>query len=280
MIWRRCLGAEDQNALLRLSRAPMAGKVELIWGFSKLQAPTDCDNFNAHAIECNGTVAGCALSWDWPEGKRYLSGLRFGDAMSARPRPAFWRTAFESLLENVSFAWTSIGQQNERARRMLESGVKGLPRYQPRQSITTWFVPLNVKRADATSSRRLDEELGLEAADWRHVAIASGKGWAYRAGRLWDIFGLPGIPEPKRPIRVAYYHPSPQQDIRAMRTVWWEAKGYDGIVVVLPDSSNRARRWTAAAPRMSWKWRSTLYTVSWRHDLPAPEVPPWKGLWL
>ena len=279
MIWRRSFGS-DQAALLSLSKDPMGGKVRLIWGFRKLRAPEGCDKFRAYAIEREGKVAGCAFSWDWPGGHRYLSGLRFGGEMATRPRPAYWKHAFESLLENVSCAWTSIGRENRRARRILESGVKWLPRYEPRQKITTWFVPLGARQAKAGAGSFASANPALQVADWRYVAIASGKGWGYRAGRFFNACGLRGIPRPNRPIRIGYYHPSPGQSIHDMRNVCHNARGIDGIVVVLPDDSELGRRWEAAAPRMSWKWFSTLYSVSWNRNQPLPEVPQWKGLWL
>lgn len=279
MIWRRCTEA-DTNAILRISREPMGGTVRLAWGFSELRSPVDCENFRAYAVETEHGVTGCALGWDWPGGSRYLSGLRFGREMRTRPRPAFWTRAFKSILEGVSHGWTSIGAENLRARKILESGAKWLPRYEPRQKITTSFVPLAARQAGLPRSPEFEAQLGLQAAAWRHLAIVSGEGCAYRIGRLLNKAGCPGIPAPNRPIRIAYYHPSHEASVPEMRRVWREATGYDGIVVVIPEGSGRARRLAEAVPRRAWKWASILYSVSWKDQQPPPAIPDWKGIWL
>lgn len=279
MIWRKSTDT-DKDALLRISQEPMAGKVRLIWGLSELRAPTHCNDFRTYTIETEGHITGCALSWNWPTASRYLSGLRFAPEMTGRPTPTFWKRAFTTMLEGVDLAWTSVGEDNQRAKRMLTSGVKWLPNYTPQQKITTWFIPLSANQRQAKPNATLDQELGIEPADWRHVAIASGSGSAYRLGRMLHMLRQPGVAAPHSRIRIGYLQPSNYQSITEMRQIIRNAYGYDGLVVILPEASELAYRWSEAAPKMTWRWHSTLYSVSWDTELAQSPTPEWKGIWL
>ncbi len=274
MIWREAT-LNDTNSVLELTREPMGGGIQLIWGLNELRAPNGCDHFKAHCIETQNEVAGCVLSWNWPDDSRYLGGLRFGQNMPTRPRPRFWKNAFESLLSGVNYAWTCIGAENHRARRMLESDVNWLPTYTRRQKITTWFIPIASNRRHCASKNQ-----PIDEAHWRHVAVASGKGLSYRIGRAMDRVGLPGVPAPMKPIRLAYYHPTTVEDIQLQRKLLNQINGYDAVIVVLPTDSQRAKQWAKVVPRIHWKWSSALYTVSWNKLSTDPKIPNWKGLWL
>ena len=76
MIWRPAR-AEDSSAILSISREPMNGKIQLVWGLDKLEAPRTCNDLQVFVIEDDGKVQATAFSWLWPSGDRYLSGLRF-----------------------------------------------------------------------------------------------------------------------------------------------------------------------------------------------------------
>lgn len=253
----------------------MGGDIQLIWGLNEFRAPDGCDKFKAHCIQIQDTVSGCVLSWNWPDGNRYLGGLRFGKKMPTRPRPRFWKHAFESLLDGVEFAWTCIGTENHRARRILESDVSWLPNYTKHQDITTWFVPLPHRRRNTSATAQ-----SVETANWRHVAIASGKGLPYQIGRAMHQIGLPGIPPTLKALRLAYYQPEESVTAEAQKKLLKNLCGYDALIVVLPSNSERAKQWQAIVPRIHWKWSSALYTVSWRKRSAAPDIPNWKGLWL
>lgn len=280
MNWRECRDQAEQEQVIRLTREPMGGKIKLTWGLETLRCPPECDQLRVYAVGSEVEITACALAWDWPGRQRYLTGLRIGRAMTGRPRPRLWKSAFESLLANTDHAWTCIGQDNGRARRVLESDAPWLPRYTPREAITTWFVPLPRGQARATDSGALDEQLGITPLDWRHVAVASGSGLDYRLGRCLHRLGLPGIIGPGQRMRLGDYRPAPGVSPRFIRSQLASANGYDGLVVVLPTDSEAASVWRAAAPRLVWKWPTTLYSVSWHRDARLPPVPEWKGSWL
>lgn len=279
MRWRKA-SPEDTAALIKLSREPMDGRVQLIWGFEALQAPVDCSDFTAYAVEEDETIRGMACSWLWPNGDRYLSGLRYAVDFQQRPRPIFWKQAYQDMLADVSHAWTCIGKENTRARRILESDVSWLPHYQARQEIRTWFVPLSRSQANTPKSEELETSMHLKTSDWRHVAIASGTGLAYRTGRLSHQLGFPGIPPSGRRMRIAYYAPTAEPAPEEIRRSLSGIHGYDGLVVVLPKDSDAAKRWEVNRPRLAWTWDSTLYAVSWDKSALGETLPEWKGLWL
>ncbi|TVP77234.1 MAG: hypothetical protein EA353_10760 [Puniceicoccaceae bacterium] len=280
MNWRECRDQTEREQIIRLTCEPMEGRIQLIWGLETLRCPPECEQLRAYAIETKTDITGCAMAWDWPGAQRYLNGLRFGRAMPGRPRPHFWKTAFESLLDGADYGWTSIGLKNKRARKILESGVSWLPQYKPRQMISTWFVPLPRVQAHAPASPALDQSLGITPLDWRHVAIAAGSGLAYRCGRALHRMGRPGIPAPGHRIRVGDYRPPPEASPRKIQKDLAEVKGYDGLIIVLPDDSRAASIWRKAAPKLAWAWQSMLYTVAWQRSTALPPVPAWKGFWL
>lgn len=279
MIWRPC-DPTDRDALLALTREPMGGSVQLVWGLEKLMSPAECSHLQVYAIETEGEVNGCAMAWDWPGGHRYLSGLRFGRNMKSRPSPKFWKQAFECLLHGTDQGWTCIGSANQRARRVLEKSVSWLPNYTPRQKITTWFIPLPSDQANA--ARCADHQLSgqLTPLDWRHIEIAGGSGITYQLGRFLNKIGLPGIPQPRQAIRVADYQPSPSSTPRQIRDELKQISGFDGLVVILPEGAELQKQWSLAAPRLSWTWHSTLYSLNWTSSAKLSPVPPWKGFWL
>lgn len=279
MIWRECTPALEKD-FLQLTREPMGGEIPLVWGLETFRCPRDCHHFQPYLIQTDQGLDGCAMAWDWPGGHRYLSGLRFRDGMRARPRPAFWRTAFESLLAGVDYGWTSVGRDNHRARRVLESGAPWLPTYQPRQAISTWFVPLPSRQSNRQSESVVDADSRLTLLDWRRVAVHSGTGFRYWMGRMLHRLGRPGIPPPGTRMEIAHLQPSVGDSVTDLGSHLRALRELDGIVVVLPTDSEEAQLWRQAAPRTTWEWHSTLYSVSWTDGAPVPPVPVWKGYWL
>jgi hypothetical protein len=100
----------------------------------------------------NGPLIGaCACTW-MPvhlngEVRRmpYLGGLRVASAF--RHRPHLIREGFRALAEvggfaaETALAFTSLARENHRARRLLERGLPGLPRYTPLGELETWVLP-------------------------------------------------------------------------------------------------------------------------------------------
>lgn len=277
MIWRECQDS-DREAFLRLTREPMGGKVQLVWGLDELRCPPECENLRAYVIETSAGIVGCSMAWDWPGGHRYLSGLRLSREMKSRPRPKFTKAAFEAALTGVDHGWTSIGAGNERARGVLERDVSWMPCYTPRQAISTWFVPL--PRSQAEGARDENNALEITPFDWRHIAVASGSGMAYRAGRILNMLGRPGIAKPGQRMRIGGFRPSLDSTPNEIRKQLSEVRGFDGLVVVLPTDSDLVKHWHKAMPRLTWEWQSTLYSISWRRDAALPTIPEWKGFWL
>ncbi len=280
MKWRECRNQTDREQVLRLTREPMGGKVKLIWGLETLCCPPECEHLRVYAVKTESGISGCAMAWDWPGGHHYLNGLRLSHDMASRPRPEFWKAAFESLLTDATHSWTSIGRENVRARRILESDVSWLPRYTARQSITTWFVPLPRSQTHHKNSVEHDRQLGITPLDGRHVAVASGSGFAYWLGRSLHRMGFRGITGPGQQIRIGDFRPPPNASTGVIRKHLAAASGYDGLVIVLPEDSEAAAAWRAAAPRLVWQWQSTLYSVSWHRESLLPPIPEWKGYWL
>jgi|GEM_PF-2907670 len=277
MIWRECQDT-DREAILRLTREPMGGKIRLVWGLDTLRCPPECKDLRAYVIETAAGVTGCSMAWDWPGGHRYLSGLRLGSEMKSRPGSKFTKAAYESQLTGADHGWASIGNGNERVRRIMERDVSWLPLHTPRQAITTWFVPL--PPSQAKGSQNENQALEITPLDWRHIAVASGSGLAYRAGRILNMLGRPGIAKPGHPMRIGDFRPSLDSKPNQIRSQLSQIRGFDGLVVVLPKESDSAKHWRKAMPRLTWEWQSTLYSISWRRDASPPAIPEWKGFWL
>jgi len=279
MRWRPCKPA-DEAEFLCLTQEPMDGRIRLAWGLDQLRCPPGCDRFQAYVIEDEGRLVACAMAWDWPGGHRYLGGLRFAPDYGKRPRSRFWRNAFEDLLDGVDHAWTSIGKANTRARHLLESKAPWLPIYRPRQDLTSWFIPLSRSRREGKRPAETDADPGIAPLDGRFAAVRSGSGLAYRAGRLLHALGLPGISPAGRRMRLAEYRPADGIDVGTIREQLRAARGFDGLVVVLPEDSARSANFRRAVPRLAWTWESTLYSIGFDNEAPPPEIPDWKGSWL
>jgi hypothetical protein len=272
MIWRSAT-EEDTPAILDLTREPMDGKIRISWGMSELNPPPECRSLKVGVLENEGKVMGTGMSWEWPGGDLYLSGLRLASGLAAHPPLRVWKQAYAWALRDRPFAWTTIGKENRPARRMLERGGLGLPVYRPLQELRTWFIPCKRKGGDESTW-----------ASHRFVSVASGSGWLYRAGRLADQLGLPGIPKPGKRIRIAYLEVnrqnSPEATVARILDQIHSESDMDGRVLVLPLDSEISSQWISIAPRYSFTWDSLLYGVSGEARTSFPEIPEWKAGWL
>ncbi len=272
----------DAPAVVTLSRLPMPGKIALIWGLHSLMPPPECTGLHTVVVDRNGTVVAAGMSWDWPNGHRYLGGLRLAPNLRGRLPRSLWTRGYEAGLSGAEHAWTCIGAENVPARRLLLSRPSThhrrswLPCYTPRQEIRSWFVPLPARnrrgRLDASDFIRI----GLRPDGHRYAAISAGHGALYRIARVAYACGLPGLPPPRHRIRIAHAEMSPESFPASLR----RAKGLDGVILTVPRDCPEAQRWRRSLPRSSIAWESTLYSVHWDPDAALPPVPPWKGVWL
>lgn len=272
----------DAPAVLQLSRLPMPGKIALVWGLRSLTPPPQCTRLRTVVVDRNGKVAAAAMSWDWPNGHRYLGGLRLAPELRGRLPRRLWTQGYEAGLSGVEHAWTCIGAENTSARRLLLSRSSDrhegawLPCYTPRQEIRSWFVPLPARHRRGRLEEADGISMGLRPDGHRYAAIAAGRGAVYRCARLAYACGLPGLPPPRRRIRIAHAEMSPDSFAASLRG----AKGLDGLILTVPRDGPPAERWQRILPRHAAVWDSTLYSVHWDPDAALPPVPPWKGAWL
>jgi len=255
--WRPATPA-DTEALLQLSREPMPGNIQLVWGFRTLAAPPGCSDLRVFLAETNGQPLALAMTWVWPGGARYLASLRLSSAMRGRPGREHWTQGYRDVLDGTDFAWTSIGRDNLPARRLLERGASWLPRYVPRLDLTTWFLPLP-RGTGHTPGAELAAR-GLTPRPHRHAAIVGGHGFSYAIARALRL-----LPPPGQELRLlSATTPVSTRDLR----------GYDGLLVVFP--ADKAPH----PPFRCGTWHSTIYQVQWNPDLPPAPLPALEAAWL
>ena len=257
MNWRPATPA-DTGAILQLSREPMPGPLKLVWGMRDLTAPPGCSNLRVFVAEKGGELLAIAMTWAWPDGSRYLAGLRFSPAMQGRPGRRHWARGYQDVLEGVDVAWTSIGRDNAIARRLLERGASWLPTYRPRVELRTCFIPLRRGKGKTSEAELRARE--LTPLSHRHAALAGGKGFAYHLARTLRL--LP--PAGQELCLLAAPRPVSTRGVR----------GYDGLILVHP--ADQAPR----PPLRHAIWHSTLYQVHWDPGLPDAPLPDIQGAWL
>ncbi len=274
----------DESAILNIMQEPMKGNISWSFGFTDLSAPPECSELDGFGIEVDGDLMGCFLRWNWPNGDRYLAGLRFSHGMPVRPTPRFWKLGFERILDGVAYAWTSIGADNQKARKMLEHEASWLPNYYPCQGITTWFIPSRSNSSNGKDVAGMSGPIELVPGDFRYVAVSSGSGMTYYIGRMLHLTGFRGIPPPGERIHIAYVKvregiPAPEAS-QALSKLCASAHGYDGLVIAAPSDAEFAIEWEKSAPGYAWKWLSQLYCVSWDKLDTVPTIPRWNAWWL
>ncbi len=258
MIWRPATSA-DTAAILRLTRVPMPGPLQLVWGLTDLVPPPGCSQLQVYVVEAEGDLHACAMTWAWPDGSRYLSGLRVSAALHSRPQRQLWQRAYRDVLAGTDFAWTSIGRDNHSARRLLERGLEWLPEYRPRCELVTCYIPLRRGTGLTPDTELASRE--LVPLVHRHAALVGGSGAAYRMARIFRL-----LPPPGQTLRLlAAARPVPTADVR----------GYDGLIMVFPANQKRPRM-----PLRHATWRTRLYQVQWDRDLASAPIPVIHGAWL
>ncbi|MCB9689803.1 MAG: hypothetical protein H6735_32490 [Alphaproteobacteria bacterium] len=190
-------GPDDDAGLRGLMRAtPMDGSVSLAFAREPdffRAARVEGDTTTVLARDPEGSVV-AAFSWSvrpcWVGGEPrplgYLSALRVVPAW--RGRPSLLRLGYARVRELMAataadggqpYAITTIVSDNAPARRLLERGLPGLPRYVPQQEMVTLAAPTWRRRyravtglevRDATDAD-LDAIVGLLAAEGRRSAF-------------------------------------------------------------------------------------------------------------
>ena len=210
--------AADDAALRRLARElPMAGRIRLAFECEpSFFAAAEAESDRHHTVIARDEETGEALGMgsrlvreSYVDGEPvplgYLGQLRLAPAHRGHVLPLL-RAGFEVLgathcSPEAPFDITSIVADNRPARRLLEAGLEGLPRYRPVESLVTFLIPTRRLRAhvDAVDARGGSAAMAPEildclerfsrrhqfaprwtaakmpAADLFHVALAGGR---------------------------------------------------------------------------------------------------------
>jgi len=179
----------------------------------------------------------------------YLSGLRNMPGVRL-PRRLIAQT-FDQLLsmrrpDEVDYDLTSIMADNVTARRALERGVKGLPRYSPVGEIVTLTVPTGPKRGLLPPFRR------LENADMPRVAaLLRSDGCASHARPNWTLDALL-CPDRGRGLRPeSFIGCEHAGQLVACGAVWDQRAFKQTIVSALSPALARWRHWINAGCRFA-----------------------------
>lgn len=237
----------------------MSGSLRLIWGWRELSSPPVCSDLRVYVVEAEREILATAMTWAWPDGSRYLGGLRFSKAMRGRPGRELWRQGYQEAMDGVEYAWTSIGRDNQTARRLLERKAPWLPTYLPRLELSTVYIPL--RRGHGQTSEAELEERGLVPLTHRHAALSDGSGLHYHLARICRL-----VPPAGRELRLLA---ATQQVATA------DLCGYDGLIIVYPTATP-----PPGLPRLRAAWYSTLYQVQWDRNVPLVPIPGIHGAWL
>jgi hypothetical protein len=194
-------GMADEADLRRLLREnPMDGAVRI--GFAhepdyfQGTALTGAEDRTLLARENNRLVAAgrCIIQPRWLNGEvrrcAYLGELRLDASVRGRSdilRRGYAFFATEYARDPADFCFTSVVTDNLRARRMLEHGVRGLPRYEPLTDFTTLLL-----RAKALAkSPPLPAGLQLVAGDAVSVAqlveLLNSHGRSRNLSTYWTV---------------------------------------------------------------------------------------------
>lgn len=163
------------------------------------------------------SVGSWSLRDVWLGGDRarvgYLHGLRMAEGTSGSIRvlrDGYRRLALESGAESLAAWFTSVDAGNQRARRLFESRLSGLPRYEPIARYQTRVLPVSRRGEIDPAGGHVDlEELSAflneqgqryhlalrwDAERWRHLAqqglLPEDLVQVRRRGRLVAVAGL------------------------------------------------------------------------------------------
>jgi hypothetical protein len=223
-----CAGAADEDEVRALlARVAMGGRYRLCFerGEDALRplGPTLShatmiarDEASAAAVGVYERVTRPAFVDGTPVALPYLAALRI--APSHRRRLALLRAGFDSLRplarkDEAPFALTSIGSENQAARRLLTAGLPGLPRYEPAGALSTFALRCTGARSheiESASQRDFDAlsaflnarnatrqfapvwsapqlaQLALDGLEPEHVLIARRGGAIIGSLAVWD----------------------------------------------------------------------------------------------
>jgi hypothetical protein len=249
--------ADDAGLRALLRETPMGGAIRLTFE----REPRFFDSVRREGIRhytiCArdaGRIVAMASRTVWPTGVGYLHQLRIAPSHRHLTRQ-FLRIGFRMLREThapdeASFDVTTIVSDNHVARRVLEVGLPGLPRYTPVERILTMLLPARA---------------GFGACDLRAFKQVVVRGYSPAIARWRWLLRLPPV---GTVLPIAYVNGDCQEAPRDCR---WLVLGLPAAHPLVPVVKRRYR------PRVC---ESTLYLV---HE---PGTPPdvgdlrWEVAWL
>jgi len=197
-VLERATPADDAAVRALLRRTPMEGDIRLTFERepdASLSATVEGDRHHVFVTrENDGAVTGLcsrAVRRVWVNGAQARIGY-LGQLRSERGA-ASMRSTFEAGFaacrashrdDELPFDYTSIMADNARARRVLERGVPGLPRYVPLGGLRTLLVPAVSRRA-AHSSSGLTIEPGTAVGASAIASFLQSQYGAYQLAPVW-----------------------------------------------------------------------------------------------
>jgi hypothetical protein len=198
-VLERATPSDDAAVRALLRRTPMEGDIRLTFEREPdalLSATVEGDRHHAFvAREADGTVTGlCSRSVRrvWVNGAQarigYLGQLRteLGAASIRRTIEAGFAACRASRRDDeLPFDYTSIMADNARARRFLERGVPGVPRYVPLGGFRTLLVPVASRRASHPPSG-VTIERGAAVGAAAIAAFLQSQYGAFQLAPVWS----------------------------------------------------------------------------------------------
>lgn len=217
-----CPTIDDHDAVAALLEQPMPGRIA--FSMTENSEPNGDGDERHHEVvardQHRGEIIGYAsrsVREVWIHGERrrigYLRQLRVNPGRQLPLRVA--RAAFDALAatrrtDEEPYDFTSIMANNDRARRLLERGVRGFPRYQRLGDLTTYVVrtrrgPSSAVDIASTDEPQIHECLTSSGRHWALRPIWSGRsepqqfltvrqsGRIRSCGALWDRRAAHGI---------------------------------------------------------------------------------------
>lgn len=197
-VLERATPADDAAVRALLRRTPMEGDIGLTFERepdASLSATVEGERHHAFvAREADGTVTGLcsrAVRRVWVNGSQarvgYLGQLRTERAAVAVRRAieaGFAACRASRRDDELPFDYTSIMADNVTARRFLERGVRGLPRYSPLGGFRTLLVPV-ISRNAAHDVVGLKIESGSLVGAAQIAAFLQAQYSAYQLAPVW-----------------------------------------------------------------------------------------------
>jgi len=198
-VLERATPADDAAVRALLRRTPMEGDIRLTFERepdAALSATVEGERHHAFvARDADGTVTGLcsrAVRRVWVNGAQAKVGY-LGQLRSERAAASMRRT-FEAGFaacrashrdDELPFDYTSIMADNVRARRFLERGVPGFPRYVSLGGFRTMLVPVSSHR-DARSSSGLTIEPGPAVGSASLASFLRSQYSAFQLAPVWS----------------------------------------------------------------------------------------------